>query len=71
MRLCERSEAISLACGVHCKEIAASLTLLAKTAKLEVPLSKFIKSEAKQSHKAEPVTRRLLRFARNDGCFQG
>ena len=50
MRHCQRSEAISLARSRY-QEIAASLALLAKTVKLEVPLFKFIKrSEAtKQS----------------------
>jgi hypothetical protein len=42
----KRSEAISLACGVRCPGIAASLALLAKTVKLEVPLFKFIKRSA-------------------------
>jgi hypothetical protein len=42
MRLCERSEAISLARNRY-QEIAASLALLAKTVLLELPLFKFIK----------------------------
>jgi hypothetical protein len=36
MRLCERSEAISQACGVHYQEIAASLALLLKNLNLQI-----------------------------------
>jgi hypothetical protein len=48
MRLCERSEAISLAWGPLPGDCRVA-SLLAKTVKLELPLFKFIKSAAKQS----------------------
>jgi hypothetical protein len=48
MRLCERSEAISLVWSPLPGDCRVA-SLLAKTVKLELPLFKFIKSAAKQS----------------------
>jgi hypothetical protein len=48
MRLCERSEAISLARDQSPEDCRVA-SLLAKTVKSELPLFKFIKSAAKQS----------------------